>query len=45
MWLNLWLTLCCLWSVFWGWRYFRQMQDWKQRAQWAEHQLDKIKKE
>jgi hypothetical protein len=35
------LTVCCLWSVAWGWRYHSQMKQCKRRAEWAEYQLKK----
>ncbi len=44
-WTILGLTVVCLWSIAWGWRYYRQMKSWKRRATLAEYMLKKIQRD
>jgi hypothetical protein len=37
------LALSCAWSIFWGWRYHRQMKAWKRRAVLAEYLLRQVR--
>ncbi len=39
------LMLCCAWSIFWGYRYWRQLQVCKRRAETMHYLLRKMQRE